>query len=113
MTTPSEPVEIYCLKCKARTGSKDIEIVTMKNGRPASRSVCVECGTKKFRLAGWAVFWQGFAVVHGDGIPMPSSLFGSGAGVKMRGLCTMNLLQPRFVVQCLGRVPFTCSEGLL
>ena len=33
MTTPSEPVEIYCLKCKARTGSKDIEIVTMKNGR--------------------------------------------------------------------------------
>ena len=47
---PSEPVEIYCLKCKARTGSKDIEIVTMKNGRPASRSVCVECGTKKFRI---------------------------------------------------------------
>ena len=50
MTTPSEPVEIYCLKCKARTGSKDIEIVTMKNGRPASRSVCVECDTKKFRI---------------------------------------------------------------
>ena len=50
MTTPSEAVEIYCVKCKAKTGSKDIEIVTMKNGRPAARSVCVECGTKKFHI---------------------------------------------------------------
>ena len=50
MTTPPEPVEIYCVKCKARTASKDIEAVTMKNGRAATRSVCVECGTKKFRI---------------------------------------------------------------
>ena len=63
MTTPPEPVEIYCVKCKARkngraatrsvcvecTASKDIEAVTM-NGRAATRSVCVECGTKKFRI---------------------------------------------------------------
>ena len=48
--TPSEPVEIYCVKCKARTGSRDIEAVTMKNGRPATRAICVECGTKKFRI---------------------------------------------------------------
>ena len=27
-----------------------IEAVTMKNGRAATRSVCVECGTKKFRI---------------------------------------------------------------
>ena len=50
MTAQSEPVEIYCVKCKARTGSKDIKAVTMKNGRAATRSVCVECGTKKFRI---------------------------------------------------------------
>ena len=50
MTTPSKAVEIYCVKCKARTGSKDIEAVTMKNGRAATRSTCVECGTKKFRI---------------------------------------------------------------
>ena len=50
MTTPSKAVEIYCVKCKARTGSKDIEAVTMKNGRAATRSICVECGTKKFRI---------------------------------------------------------------
>ena len=34
MTTPSEAVEIFC----------------MKNGRPATRSICVECGTRKFRI---------------------------------------------------------------
>ena len=39
MTTPSEAVDIYCVKSKAKTGSKDIEAVTMKNGRPATSSV--------------------------------------------------------------------------
>ena len=33
MTNPSQSVEIFCVKCKARTGSRDIEAVTMKNGR--------------------------------------------------------------------------------
>ena len=50
MTIPSQSVEIYCVKCKAKTPSKDIEAVTMKNGRPATRSTCVNCGTKKFRI---------------------------------------------------------------
>ena len=50
MTTPSQAVEIYCLKCQTKTASKNIEAVTMKNGRPATRAVCVECGTKKFRI---------------------------------------------------------------
>ena len=50
MTTPSELVQIYSVKCKVRTGSRDIEAVTMKNGRSTTRSTCVECGTKKFRI---------------------------------------------------------------
>ena len=50
MTALPNPVEIYCLKCKAKTASKDIEAVTLKNGRPAIRSTCVECGTKKSRI---------------------------------------------------------------
>ena len=50
MSTPSKAVEIYCVKCKTKTASKDIEAVTMKNGRPAVRSICVDCGTKKFRI---------------------------------------------------------------
>ena len=50
MTTPSQSVGIYCLKCRAKTGSRDIEAVTMKNGRPATRSTCTVCGTRKFRI---------------------------------------------------------------
>ena len=50
MTTPSEAVEIYCVKCKAKTASENIEAIIMKNGRPATRSICVECGTRKFRI---------------------------------------------------------------
>ena len=50
MTTPSQSIGIYCLKCKAKTASRDIEAVTMKNGRPATRSLCVERGAKQFRI---------------------------------------------------------------
>ena len=50
MTSPSQSVEIHCVRCRAKTASKDIEAITMKNGRPAIRSVYVECGTKKFRI---------------------------------------------------------------
>ena len=50
MNIPSEAVEIYCVKCKAKTRSRDIEAVTMKNGSPAARSTYVECDTKKFRI---------------------------------------------------------------
>ncbi len=46
MTTPSRPVGIYCVKCRARTASRDIEAVTMKNGR----SVCTDYGARKFRI---------------------------------------------------------------
>ena len=45
-----ESVEIYCLKCRAKTGSRDVEQVTMKNGRPARRAVCTVCGTGKYRI---------------------------------------------------------------
>ena len=36
MTTPSAP-EIYCVECKAHTESRDAQVVTMKNGRRATR----------------------------------------------------------------------------
>ena len=49
MATPPESVEIYCMKCRAKTGSRDVEQVAMKNGRPALR-VCSVCGTGKYRI---------------------------------------------------------------
>ena len=48
MTT--QQIEIYCVKCKAKTASRDVTNVTMKNGRPAMQGLCTECGTKKFRI---------------------------------------------------------------
>ncbi len=50
MTAPSEAVEIYRVKRKAKSAARDIEAVTMQDGRPATRSVCVECGTERFRV---------------------------------------------------------------
>ena len=31
-------IEIYCVKCKAKTDSSNVESVTMKNGRPATKA---------------------------------------------------------------------------
>ena len=33
-------IEIYCVKCNAKTDSTNVEAVTMKNGRPATKAVC-------------------------------------------------------------------------
>jgi hypothetical protein len=36
----------YCVKCKSKKDMKDAKEITMKNGRPATQGLCVECGTK-------------------------------------------------------------------
>ena len=50
MTTAGDPNLIYCVKCKAKTGSADLKAVTMKNGRAAAQATCVVCGARKFRI---------------------------------------------------------------
>ncbi|MCD6134313.1 MAG: hypothetical protein J7J25_02175 [Candidatus Omnitrophica bacterium] len=40
----------YCLKCKAKKEIKDVEEVTMKNGRKALRGKCPDCGTTIFKI---------------------------------------------------------------
>ncbi len=42
--------EAYCVKCKEKVEIKNPEEITMKNGRPATRGTCPECGTKVFRI---------------------------------------------------------------
>ncbi len=46
--TPS----IYCVKCKKKTDNATTEAVTMKNGRPAMKATCADCGTGKYRIGG-------------------------------------------------------------
>lgn len=43
-------MQAYCMKCRAKKEIKDPRRITMKNGRPATRGVCLTCGTKVFRI---------------------------------------------------------------
>ncbi len=42
----------YCVKCKVKREMKDVEEVTMKNGRKANKGVCPTCSTKMFCIKG-------------------------------------------------------------
>lgn len=42
--------EAYCVKCKTKVKMLDPKIITMKNGRPATKGVCPACGTKLYKI---------------------------------------------------------------
>ena len=43
-------MQLYCVKCRSKTESTSVEEVKMKNGKDAVASICVDCGTKKFKI---------------------------------------------------------------
>ena len=70
MTTTTEPTNpIYCVKCRTKTESLNVERVTMKNGRPATRAECQDCGTKKFRIGRYPVNDRSVSDAPPPGIP--------------------------------------------
>ena len=42
----------YCVKCRDKAGRvmKDVQVVTMKNGRRAAKGTCTVCGTGMYRI---------------------------------------------------------------
>ncbi len=44
--------QAYCVKCKKKVEMKDAQKVTLKNGKPATKGSCPNCGTKVFRIGG-------------------------------------------------------------
>ena len=44
-------MQAYCVKCKNKVEIKDAEKVVLKNGRPATKGTCPDCGTKVFTFA--------------------------------------------------------------
>tara|TARA_Y100000031_G_C8079485_1_gene318966 strand:- start:241 stop:363 length:123 start_codon:yes stop_codon:yes gene_type:complete len=40
------------MKCRTKREMKNPEKVTLKNGRPATKGTCPNCGTKMFRIGG-------------------------------------------------------------
>ncbi len=45
-----DEIKAYCMKCKAERVVSNVQIVTMKNGRPAANGTCPVCGTKMFKF---------------------------------------------------------------
>jgi hypothetical protein len=43
-------MEAYCVKCKAKKEMLNPQVVTMKNGKPATQGTCPTCGTKMFKI---------------------------------------------------------------
>ena len=44
------PMQAYCVKCRAKKEMKDAKSIIMKNGKPATQGTCPTCGTKMFRI---------------------------------------------------------------
>ena len=40
----------YCVKCRAKKDTEDYQKVTLKNGRPALKAKCPDCGTGMFKI---------------------------------------------------------------
>ena len=43
-------MDAYCVKCRQKRTMKDVQQVTLKNGRPASRGQCEVCNTRMFKI---------------------------------------------------------------
>jgi len=52
LNTMDEKVMGYCVKCRDKAGRemKDVEKVTMKNGRKAAKGKCSVCGTGMYKI---------------------------------------------------------------
>ncbi len=49
-STSSNSDEIYCVKCKAKTGNKKVSQEKTSNGRNMLRTKCETCGTTKTKF---------------------------------------------------------------
>lgn len=43
-------MQAYCVKCRSKKEMKNPQQITMKNGKPATKGDCPDCGTKMFRI---------------------------------------------------------------
>jgi hypothetical protein len=50
MSNATATREIYCLKCRARTVSDNLEPSTLSNGKNAVKGKCTTCGTKTYTI---------------------------------------------------------------
>ena len=47
-----ENMQMYCVKCRTKRDAENVQEVTMKNGKKASKGTCPVCSTSMFRIGG-------------------------------------------------------------
>src|SRR5277367_2564594 len=45
-------MNMFCNNCEEKTVTKDLEVVTLKNGKRGIKGFCINCGEKKILLLG-------------------------------------------------------------
>ncbi len=45
-------MQMYCVKCRTKRDAENVQEVTMKNGKKASKGTCPVCSTSMFRIGG-------------------------------------------------------------
>ena len=45
-------MQMYCVKCRTKRDAENVQGVTMKNGKKASKGVCPVCSTSMFKIGG-------------------------------------------------------------
>ena len=43
-------MEGYCVRCRAQREIKNAKAITMKNGKLATKGVCLTCGASMYRI---------------------------------------------------------------
>jgi hypothetical protein len=49
-------MEAYCFHCRSKKELKDGQLTVLRNGAPAIKGICYECGTQVFRTGRGAGF---------------------------------------------------------
>ena len=43
-------MQAYCFKCRQKVDVMNAQLVTLKNGKPATKGVCSKCKTTVYRI---------------------------------------------------------------
>lgn len=43
-------MQAYCVKCRSKKEMQNPQQIKMKNGKPATKGVCPDCGTGMYRI---------------------------------------------------------------
>jgi len=84
-------MDIFCLKCKIKTETNELTAIVFRNGVPAVKGKCAQCGTLKFLITPRRQASRGGSLVNSllNKLPMPEMHMGlpefSAVRIQTRG----------------------------